>query len=168
MGILFRITAMAWRYRVRLILGYLSLTASVLATLAIPRLLGKSVDEIVTGADHQALLALALALLVASLLRGVFDFGRVYCADSASQKVTYDLRNALYNAWQHLSFAYHDKEHTGDLMSRATADVESVRRYINMGMLRSVHITLMIVITAVTCPGGACKSTRFSTDDTES
>jgi ATP-binding cassette subfamily B protein len=149
MRILIRITLMAWRYRVRLILGYLSLVGSVLATLAMPRLLGRAVDEIVGEADHQILLALALALLLASLLRGLLGFGQSYFADSASQKVTYDLRNALYNTWQHLSFAYHDKEHTGDLMSRATSDVEAVRRYINMGLLRSVHMALMMVIIAV-------------------
>ncbi len=149
MRIIFRITLMAWRYRVRLILGYLSLVASVLATLAAPRILHKAVDEIVGRADHQALVVLGLALAAAALLRGLFDFGRIYFSDSLSQKVTYDLRNALYNAWQHLSFAYHDKEHTGDLMSRATADVEGVRRYLNQGMLRSVHMALLVTVVTI-------------------
>ncbi len=140
---------MAWRYRVRLILAYLSLAASVLATMAAPRILHKAVDAILAGADHHTMMWLALALVLAALLRGLFDFGRSYFSDSLSQKVTYYLRNALYNAWQHLSFAYHDKEHTGDLMSRATADVESVRRYINEGMLRSVHMVLLIIVVTI-------------------
>jgi ATP-binding cassette subfamily B protein len=140
---------MAWRYPTRLILAYITLVASVLATLAIPQVLGRAVDNIVAGAARDQLVTLALVLLGISVLRGLFDFARIYFADSTSQKVTYDLRNLLYDAWQHLSFAYHDKEHTGDLMSRATADVEGVRRFINLGLLRSVHMFLMMVIICV-------------------
>jgi len=140
---------MAWRYPTRLTFAYLTLIASVLATLAIPRVLGQAVDNIVAGAARDQLVALALILLGVSVIRGLFDFARIYFADSTSQKVTYDLRNLLYDAWQHLSFAYHDKEHTGDLMSRATADVEGVRRFINLGLLRSVHMFLMMIIICV-------------------
>ena len=80
---------MAWRYRVRLILGYLSLVASVLATTAAPRILHKAVDAILAGADHHTMMWLALALVSAALLRGLFDFGRSFFSDSLSQKVTY-------------------------------------------------------------------------------
>ena len=45
-----------------------------------------------------------------------------------------------------MSFAYHDKEHTGDLMSKATADVEAVRRYVNMGMIRSIEAGLRALV----------------------
>ncbi len=140
---------MAWRYPTRMSLAYITLVGSVLATLAIPRVLGQAVDSIVAGSGRGHLVVLALVLLGVSVLRGLFDFARIYFSDSTSHRVTYDLRNLLYDAWQHLSFAYHDKEHTGDLMSRATADVESVRRFINLGLLRSVHMTLMMVVICV-------------------
>ncbi len=140
---------MTWRYPFRLSFAYITLVLSVVATLAIPRVLGRAVDGIVGGADRGHLMTLALLLLGISVLRGIFDFGRIYFADSTSHRVTYDLRNLLYDKWQHLSFAYHDKEHTGDLMSRATADVESVRRFINLGLLRSVHMTLMMIVICV-------------------
>jgi ATP-binding cassette subfamily B protein len=85
-------------------------------------------------------------LLGASLCRGVCDFARTYTTDSLSQKVSYVLRNRFYDKLQHMSFAYHDKEHTGDLMSKATADVEAVRRYVNMGLIRSIEAFLRIII----------------------
>lgn len=140
---------MAWRYPTRMSFAYFTLMLSVAATLAIPLVLGRAVDGIVTGANRGHLIELALLLLGVSVLRGLFDFGRIYFSDSTSHRVTYDLRNLLYDKWQHLSFAYHDKEHTGDLMSRATADVESVRRFINLGLLRSVHMTLMMIVICV-------------------
>ena len=94
------------------------------------------------------LLILALALLGASLCRGFFDFGRTYTTDSLSQLVSFDFRNYIYDKLQHVSFAYHDKEHTGNLMSKATADVEAVRRWINMGLVRSLEVAVRV--TAIT------------------
>ena len=51
--------------------------------------------------------------------------------------MSYDLRNLLYDKLQHMSFAFHDSEHTGNLMSKATADIEQVRRFVNLGLVRS-------------------------------
>ena len=59
--------------------------------------------------------------------------------------MSYVFRNEFYNKLQHLSFAYHDKEHTGDLMSKATADVESVRRFVNMGLVRALEVIVRLI-----------------------
>ena len=58
--------------------------------------------------DTSTLVLMALALFGASLMRGVADLARTYTTDSLSQKVSYDLRNLLYDKLQHLSFAFHD------------------------------------------------------------
>ena len=148
---------MAWRYKHRLILAYLSFFAAIGFSLLIPRLFGESIDRLVLfeggeiiplNPGFPILLALASALLAASLIRGLFDFGRTYTTDSLSQKVSYDLRNLIYDKLQHISFAYHDKEHTGNLMSKVTADVEAVRRFVNMGLVRSLEV--MVRTIAVT------------------
>ena len=156
MRILLRLTGMVtWRYHGRLILAYVSMLGAVAFTLAIPRLLGTAIDEALNQQtlsvpkDRTYLMLLALAILGASLMRGFFDFGRTYLTDSLSQKVSYDIRNSLYDAFQSLSFSFHDREHTGNLMSKATADVEGVRRFINMGLVRSTHVVMMIVIIAI-------------------
>ena len=150
---------MAWRYRTRLILAYLTFLAAIGFSLLIPHLFGEAIDKLVKFGDdgivggdvsRGTLALLALAILGASLMRGFFDFARTYTTDSLSQLVSYDLRNSFYDKLQHLSFAYHDKEHTGNLMSKATADVEAVRRYVNMGLVRSLEVVVRIVaITAI-------------------
>ena len=99
-------------------------------------LFDKATERIIPqDVDTDTLVIFAVILLGASLARGIFDFARTYTSDSLSQFVTYDLRNRFYDKLQRLSFAYHDREHTGDLMSKATADVEAIRRYVNMGMV---------------------------------
>ena len=156
MQILLRIIRMAWRYRARLILAYLTFFASIGFALLVPRLFGQSIDRLVKfdpSDGHVTLLVvstgtlalMALALLGASLVRGVADFARTYTTDSLSQKVAYDLRNLLYDKLQHMSFAFHDTEHTGNLMSKATADVEAVRRFVNLGLVRSLDVAIRVL-----------------------
>ena len=154
MSILLRITRMAYRYRTRLILAYLSFFIAIGFSLLIPWLFGKSIDTllVISGTEivplnpgNGELLLLASLLLGASIMRGFFDFARTYTTDSLSQLVTYDFRNQLYDKLQHVSFAYHDKEHTGNLMSKATADVEAIRRFVNMGLIRSLEVVVRTI-----------------------
>ena len=154
MQILVRITKIAWQFRARLILAYLSFLAAVGVSLLIPQLFGEAIDLLVAidssgiskePASTRTLTYLALAILGASLLRGFLDFARTYCTDSLSQKVSYDIRNRFYDKLQHLSFAYHDTVHTGDLMSKATADVEAIRRFVNMGLVRALEVVVRVI-----------------------
>ncbi|MGH8058419.1 MAG: hypothetical protein ACREOH_14470, partial [Candidatus Entotheonellia bacterium] len=89
MPILIRIIKMAWRYRVRLILAYISFFAAIGFALLVPRLFGQSVDQLVRfdpadgrviplAVDTSTLVLMALALLGASIMRGVADFARMY------------------------------------------------------------------------------------------
>ncbi len=155
MQILHRINLMAWRHRVRLLLGYLTIFIAVGLSLVIPLTFREAINKLVAFEDgvirtvedteFSALVVLGLILLVASVTRGFVDFARTYCTDSLSQKVAYDVRNAMYDKLQHLSFAYHDKEHTGNLMSKVTSDVEAIRRYVNMGMVRGLEVPLRVI-----------------------
>src|SRR5918911_2333589 len=123
MQILVRIIKMAWRYRARLALAYFSFFAAIGFAFLVPRLFGQSIDRLVRfdpadgrviplEVDTETLALMALALLGASLMRGVADFARMYTTESLSQHVSYDLRNLLYDKVQHMSFAFHDAEHT--------------------------------------------------------
>ncbi len=147
---------MAARYRVRLSLAYLTTLLAILFSLTIPFLLGNAIDKLVVTSEDGQILSLvdvaldsfvwiAVGLLAMTVLRGLSEFARTYTTDSLSQKVSYDIRNSFYDKLQHLSFAYHDKEHTGDLMSKATADIEAVRRYIMMGLVRSVEVVFLLI-----------------------
>ena len=163
MQIILRLSRMAMRHNRRLLAAYASILAAICFSLAIPWLVRVSIDRIVIFDDGRIvssgdtergeLIVYALLLLGASIMRGLFDFARTYATDSLSQKVAYDVRNLMYDKLQHLSFAFHDKEHTGNLMSKVTSDVEAVRRYVNMGMVRGVEVpfrVLAIVVFMVT------------------
>ena len=156
MGILLRIIGMASHYPMRLGLAYASALAAIGFSLALPWLFGNAIDlmvgrDPVTGKfivqdfSLAALVFFGVGILGVSLGRGFCDFARTYTTESLSQKVSFDCRNLLYDKLQNVSFAFHDKEHTGDLMSRATADVEAMRRFVNMGMIRSLDVVVRIL-----------------------
>ena len=156
MGILWRIIGMAGNYPIRLALAYITALLAIGFSLAIPWLFGTAINLMV-GQDPitkeffkqeftlQALVIFGVGILAVSLGRGFCDFGRTYTTESLSQKVSFDCRNLLYDKLQNVSFAFHDKEHTGDLMSRATADVEAMRRFVNLGMIRSLDVVIRIL-----------------------
>ena len=168
MDILWRIIRMAAHYPARLSLAYISALAAIGFSLALPRLFGNGIDLLVervesvndlgaivseivkrdfqiVGWGFDAVLFVGMGILVVSLCRGFCDFARTYTTESLSQMVSFDCRNLLYDKLQNVSFAFHDKEHTGDLMSRATADVEAMRRFVNMGMIRSLDVVVRIL-----------------------
>ena len=97
----------------------------------------------------QALINALILILVFAILRGVFAFLQAYWAEKNSQAVAYDLRNDLYSKIQTLSFAYHDKNQTGQLMIRATDDVEKVRLFIGQGLLQLVGAFILLMGTII-------------------
>ncbi|MBE0683234.1 MAG: ABC transporter ATP-binding protein [Anaerolineales bacterium] len=90
-----------------------------------------------------------IAILVFAILRGVFAFLQAYWAEKNSQAVAYDLRNDLYSKIQTLSFSYHDKNQTGQLMIRATDDVEKVRLFIGQGLLQLIGAFILLTGTII-------------------
>lgn len=99
--------------------------------------------------DEKLLLLGAAAIILFAIGRGVAAFGQQYLGESVGQSVAYDIRNQIYDNLQRLSYAYHDKVQTGQIMSRATQDVENIRMFINMGALRFAYIMLMLAISIV-------------------
>jgi ABC-type multidrug transport system fused ATPase/permease subunit len=89
------------------------------------------------------------AIVGAAALRGFFTYWQTFMGEWLGQHVAFDLRNRIYEKLQRLSFAYHDKQQTGQLMSRATQDVEGTRMYISMGAVRLLDIVFRLSIAAV-------------------
>ena len=139
------------KYPGQLALGYFTALGTAAFALAIPQALGRGIDRVLTGDEGGLglLLWLALVLVLAGLARGLFSFGQTYFAEGLSQRVAYDLRNQYFDHLQHLSFAFHDQQTTGSLMSRATADVEAVRMFVNMGAVRLGFVVSIVVGVAV-------------------
>jgi ATP-binding cassette, subfamily B, multidrug efflux pump len=97
----------------------------------------------------QALLYALIAIIVFAVLRGLFAFLQAFWAEKNSQSIAYDLRNDLYAKIQRLSFSYHDKNQTGQLMIRATDDVEKVRLFIGQGLLQLVGAFILLTGTVI-------------------
>lgn len=97
----------------------------------------------------QALITAIIAIILFATMRGLFAFLQAYWAEKNSQAVAYDMRNDLYAKIQRLSFSYHDKNQTGQLMIRATDDVEKVRLFIGQGLLQLVGALVLLVGTLI-------------------
>ncbi|MBK8782280.1 MAG: ABC transporter ATP-binding protein [Anaerolineales bacterium] len=102
----------------------------------------------VTNAPR-ALTTALVAIVIFAILRGLFSFLQAFWAEKNSQAVAYDLRNDLYAKIQQLSFSYHDKNQTGQLMIRATDDVEKVRLFIGQALLQLVGSIILLVGTII-------------------
>jgi ATP-binding cassette subfamily B protein len=101
------------------------------------------------GCRRTATLNAIIAIVIFAALRGLFSFLQAFWAEKNSQAVAYDLRNDLYAKIQNLSFSYHDKNQTGQLMIRATDDVEKVRLFIGQGLLQLVGAVILLTGTVI-------------------
>ncbi len=145
MKVVLRLMRFVKKYWLTLTFALVCLLASTVLSLIVPRVLGKGIDAVLK-ADNQGYLYLAAGIVVgAAVLRGVVGYIQQYLTQVVSQKVSYDIRNALYDHLQKLSFAYHDKAQTGQLMSRATVDIEAVRMFLAMGFLSIIQVALLTV-----------------------
>jgi ATP-binding cassette subfamily B multidrug efflux pump len=95
------------------------------------------------------LMRAAVAILVFAIVRGLFAFLQSYWAERNSQAVAFDLRNELYAKIQRLSFSYHDRQQTGQLMVRATDDVEKLRLFLGQGLLQLVGAVILLTGTLI-------------------
>ncbi len=96
-----------------------------------------------------ALITAGIAIVAFAALRGLFAFLQAYWAEKNSQSVAFDLRNDLFAKIQRLSFSYHDRNQTGQLMVRATDDVEKVRLFIGQGLLQLVGALILLTATLI-------------------
>ncbi|MDY6875992.1 MAG: ABC transporter ATP-binding protein [Chloroflexota bacterium] len=130
-----------WLLAVGTLVALLIVTAS---GLLIPRLTQMIIDQGIAQRNINLVLWLALAMVGCALLHALFEFLQGALAARTAQGVAYDIRNVLYNKIQSLSFSYHDKAQTGQLLTRATSDVELVRVFVGMGAIQFVSAFLMI------------------------
>ncbi|MCX6020708.1 MAG: ABC transporter ATP-binding protein, partial [Chloroflexi bacterium] len=149
MRILLRELRYLQKYWRRVAVAYFCLLGASALTMSTPLIIKQAVDVGVIQRNMGVLLWAGAAILLLAVFRGAFSFGQQYLGEYLSQAVAYDLRNALYERLQSLSYAYHDKQQTGQLMSRVTADVEAVRMFTNMGTLRTVSTIMQVLVSGV-------------------
>ena len=154
MEVIWRIIKMAFSRRREMTLAYISMIGATTAYLFLPYLFGRAIDQIdsmlrVGGIPLQSLLVIVGAIIGLSIVRGGLSYFQNYFGEAVSQYVSYDLRNRLYDHVQHLSFGFHDKNHTGQVMSRAITDVENIRMFVNMGIVRTPYFLSLFVVVSI-------------------
>ncbi len=147
---------MALRYRWRLAVAVPATVVAAALQVLIPRLLGKSVDEVqgflaggvgASVSDSQkVLLTTALLLLVVATTRGLFTMLHNYQGEAIGQNIAYQLRLAYYDKLQRLGFGFHDRVHSGDLITRGMLDIEGIRPFVDQGILKVIVLVLLLVI----------------------
>jgi ATP-binding cassette subfamily B multidrug efflux pump len=129
--------------------AYVAMLAIAGAGLIIPAQIGSIVDQGIIAGDRSYLARGVLFILGLSVLRGVLVFAQGYLTESVSQGIAYDMRNQLYDKLQRLSFSYYDQVETGQLLARATSDVEMLRRITGRGLIQLVNAVITAAGTAV-------------------
>ncbi|MFN2155081.1 MAG: ABC transporter ATP-binding protein [Anaerolineae bacterium] len=129
--------------------GYLLLVAITGLSLLIPQLIRTIVDRGIDGGDTSLLTWAVFALLGVTLLKGVLSYLQGRWVEISSQGVAYDLRNAIHHKLSALSFSYHDRAQTGQLLSRAIQDVERIRFLTGRATLRLVEAGALLVGTFI-------------------
>ena len=145
MRILWRFMQYGLHYRRLVTLEALIATATVVAALVIPRILGTAIDETLTGGLRSEHLQLGAIIVALSVVKGAGGYFEAYVLSLISEKATEDVRNDIFRKLLGLSFGYYDRQRTGDLMSRATSDVEKISFHIVGAPLRLFTGTIMLV-----------------------
>ncbi len=95
----------------------------------------------------RALIIGGLIVVAFAVARGAFTFTQMYMSQVLSQEIAFEMRNDIFAKIQRLNFSYHDKNRTGQLMIRATDDVERLRTFIGQGMLMAIQSIILLVGT---------------------
>ncbi|MEA2445429.1 MAG: ATP-binding cassette, subfamily bacterial, partial [Thermoleophilales bacterium] len=133
-------------YRRGVIWSFVLAAIAMLAGVAIPALVGKTIDAVRQG-EHQVW-PYGLAIVGAGLLRLLFSVARRLIAGRLSLGVEFDLRNRMYGHLQSLELAFFDGQQTGQLMSRSTVDLQSVRFFLGYGLIFIAQSMVTIVVAA--------------------
>jgi ATP-binding cassette, subfamily B, bacterial len=146
----FRLLGFLKPYKWSLVVSILLAIGSQAAAVVMAFLTGNGLQEAATSGSREAIWWIALGILVAGLVRALLMMGRRLISGRQALAVEFDMRNALYAKLQRLSFGFYDRHQTGQLMSRATVDLQAVRFFLGYGLIFFFqHITTVLGVTAV-------------------
>ncbi|MBD3182900.1 ATP-binding cassette domain-containing protein [Candidatus Poribacteria bacterium] len=137
------------KYWFFLLLALLALTINRVLTMAVPEISQRAIDIAIGQKNYSLLVILAISIVVVTIFRGVFHFAQEYTLQYAAQKAIYDIRNTMYDHLQRLPFSFYDKSQTGQLIARATGDIDSLRRFFTFGMLNFISSIFIFVAVLI-------------------
>jgi ABC-type multidrug transport system fused ATPase/permease subunit len=137
-------------YKWSLIVSVVLAVGSQAAAVAIAFLTGDGLERAVLSGNRREIWILALGVLAIGLVRALLMVGRRLISGRQALGVEFDMRNALYNKLQRLSFRFYDQHQTGQLMSRATVDLQAVRFFLGYGLIFFFqHVMTIVGVTIV-------------------
>ncbi|MHB9105598.1 MAG: ABC transporter ATP-binding protein [Armatimonadota bacterium] len=116
------------------LVGFICMVGATFLLQQPPRIVGIAVDEVIAKGDYHRTIPLMLALLAVFVLMALFSFVRTYSQNVAGQKLLHAMRVRMFRHYQTQPLNFFDSRHTGDLMSRATGDVEQIERFLEHGL----------------------------------
>jgi ABC-type multidrug transport system fused ATPase/permease subunit len=157
----YRLLAFLGPYKRGLTVSWVLASVAMVMTVALPALTGRAVEVVDEGAqaahddaaarahDRHTLLTLALAILLVVLLRWALTYWRRLIAGRVSLGVEYDLRDRMYAQLQRMELGFFDHQQTGQLMSRATVDLQAVRFFLGYGLVFILQSILTITLAGL-------------------
>jgi len=131
-------------YWLMLVGMFLSLLVATGATLVVPRMAQTIIDKGITQRSGSLVLWLSLVMVLFAIVTALFQFTQGALGARVAHGSAYDMRNELYAKIQSLSFSYHDRAQTGQLLTRATSDVETVQRFVGQGGIMLLSAVFMM------------------------
>jgi ABC-type multidrug transport system fused ATPase/permease subunit len=98
------------------------------------------------GLDYGMLLVFSFSLIIIAALDGLLTYAERYISTVVSQKASFDIRNAMYNSLLDQSFSFYDQQRTGQLMARATGDINMLERFFDMGLRQGISTILLVAM----------------------
>ena len=137
-------------YRWSLIVSIVLAAASQAATIALVRITQDVIDLAVRPRDEHMLRMLLGVIVAIGFVKALLLVGRRFISGRQALGVEYDMRNALYAHLLRLSFGFYDRHQTGQLMSRATVDLQAVRFFLGYGLIFFFqHVLTIVGVTAI-------------------
>ncbi|HEY7404157.1 MAG TPA: ABC transporter ATP-binding protein [Candidatus Angelobacter sp.] len=135
------------RYRLTLFWGAITVLFNNGLGVLSPQVIRRAVDDLNQhGVTQHKILIFALVLVALALAKGVFQFLTRYLVIGVSREIEYDLRNDMFRHLESLSYSYYQKNRTGDIMARATNDLNAVRMLLGPAIMYTANT---LVFTAV-------------------
>ena len=137
------------RYKRAFLLGLACVVITTAIQLLSPWVLKNAIDDLNAGVTRGKLAMYAALLLAIALVGGAFRFLMRRILIGASRDIEYDLRNAFFARLQQMPLAYYQARRTGDLMSRATNDLNAVRTMIGPAVMYSANTMIVFVVAII-------------------
>src|SRR5438067_3759781 len=134
-----------YKYRVQFFWGGLVLLLNNLIWIFFPQVIGRAINDLNQGITQHKIVTYSLALIAIALGKGVFQFLMRWILIGISREIEFDLRNDLFRHLESLSYSYYQRTRVGDIMARATNDLNAVRMLLGPAIMYTANTVVFTV-----------------------